>query len=158
MNAWEGSMVNVALPAMLQRRSGKILVIADNCAFLARPNFAPYSASKAAVARFTESLAEEVRDQNIQVNCLAPGSAYSTMTDEILDADERAGLREVEEAERVRLTGGIAPEKQIQMALFLTSERSNHLTGKLFHVTDDWHKLEHDNIRHDAFTLRRHLR
>jgi len=146
------------LPQMIQRRHGKILAIVDSCASQSRPNFAPYSASKAAVVRFAESLAEEVRDQNIQINCISPGDAYTSMTDEILEADELAGSREVEEAEKVRITGGIAPDKQTQLALFLASDRSNHLTGKLIHITDDWKRLESDNTRPDAYTLRRHLR
>jgi len=146
------------LPQMINKRSGKILVIADNCSFHPRPNFAPYSASKAAVVRFVESLAEEVRDQNVQINCFSPGEAYTTMTDEILEADERAGTKEVDDAEKTRLTGGVSAEKQIQLALFLASERSNHLTGKLIDVTDDWKKLERENTRPDAWTLRRHLK
>ena len=146
------------LPQMIPRRSGKILVIADASAASPRPNFAPYAASKAAVVRFVESVAEEVRNHNIQINCLSPGDAYTSMTDEILRADELAGTREVEEAEQTRLTGGVSPERQIQLALFLASERSNHLTGKLIDVADDWKKLERENTRPDAWTLRRHLK
>jgi NAD(P)-dependent dehydrogenase (short-subunit alcohol dehydrogenase family) len=146
------------LPAMVHRRHGKIIVIADSSSSTPRPNFAPYSASKAAVVRFVESVAEEVRNHNVQINCFSPGVAYTSMTDEILDADEKAGAREVEEAEKIRLTGGIPADKQIQIALFLASERSNHLTGKLIDVNDDWKKLERENTRPDAWTLRRHLK
>jgi len=146
------------LPQMIQKRHGKIVVIADSSSSTPRPNFAPYSASKAAVVRFVESLAEEVRDHNVQVNCFSPGLAYTSMTDEILEADERAGAKEVEDAEQARLTGGVPAEKQIQIALFLASERSNHLTGKLIDVNDDWKKLERENTRPDAWTLRRHLK
>ena len=39
----------------------------------ARPNFSAVAASKAAVVRLAETLAEEVRDQNVQVNALSPG-------------------------------------------------------------------------------------
>lgn len=148
----------IVLPHMIQRRRGKILAIVDSGADHTRPNFAAYAASKAAVVRFIESVAEEVRDKNIQMNCLSPGGAYTCMTDEILRADERAGINEVEAAEKIRLTGGTSPEKQIALALFLTLERSNHLTGKLIHVTDDIKKLEHDNARPDSWTLRRHLK
>ncbi|HWF07197.1 MAG TPA: SDR family oxidoreductase [Bryobacteraceae bacterium] len=146
------------LPQMIQRRSGKILVIADSSSSIPRPNFAPYSASKAAVVRFVESVAEEVRDHNVQINCFSPGGAYTTMTDEILEAEDRVGSREVEEAEEIRLTGGVPAEKQIQIALFLASERSNHLTGKLIDIADDWKRLERENTRPDAWTLRRHLK
>jgi NAD(P)-dependent dehydrogenase (short-subunit alcohol dehydrogenase family) len=146
------------LPQMLHRRSGKILIIVDDGADRPRPWFAPYAASKAAIVRFAESLAEEVREQNIQVNSFSPGGTYTSMTDDILHADEHAGSKEVDDAEKIRLTGGIPADKQIQLALFLASERSNHLTGKLINVTDDLKKLEHDNARPDAWTLRRHLK
>ena len=77
------------------------------------------------------------------------------MTDEILEAGYLAGAKEMEEAEQIRLTGGVTAEKQIQLALFLASTRSNHITGKLIHVNDDWKKLEHGNMRPEAYTLRR---
>ena len=105
-----------------------------------------------------ESVAEEVRNHNVQINCFSPGGAYTSMTDEILEADERAGSSEVEDAEQIRLTGGVHADKQIRIALFLASERSNHLTGKLIDVTDDWKKLERENTHADAWTLRRHLK
>ena len=114
------------------------------------------AASKAAIVRLVECLADEVRDHNVQVNCMAPGPTYSHMTDEILHAgEELAGLREIEEAERVRVTGGVLPEKQVQLALFLASDRSNHISGKLIHVNDDWKRLEQENMRAEMFTLRR---
>ena len=148
----------VVLPQMLARRSGKILVITDSSAAIPRPNFSVYAASKTALVRFVESVAEETRDYNVQINSLAPGLANTSMTDEILAAEDRAGAREVEDAERTQLTGGVPAEKQIQLALFLISERSNHLTGKMISVADDWKRLEQENTRPDAFTLRRHLK
>jgi 3-oxoacyl-[acyl-carrier protein] reductase len=143
---------------MIQRRSGKLIVVSGSGAATPRANFAAYSASKAAVTRFVECVAEEVRDANVQINSMFPGQAYTSMTDEILKAGPRAGSAETEHAEKVRLTGGISPEKQIQLALFLASERSNHVTGKLIYVQDDWKKLEVENGRPDAFTVRRHLK
>lgn len=77
------------------------------------------------------------------------------MTDDILRAGERAGWKEQEDAIGVRQTGGIAPEKQIQLALFLASEQSNHVSGKMIHVKDDWKKLRNDSIHPELFTLRR---
>jgi 3-oxoacyl-[acyl-carrier protein] reductase len=145
-----------ALPPMMERRSGKIIAIAGNGAAAARPNFSAYAASKAAVVRFAECLAEEMADHNVQVNAVVPGGAYTYMTDEILHAgEERAGRKEIEEAEQIRVTGGIAPDKQIQLALFLASERSNHISGKLIYVTDDWKRFEHENMKPESYTLRR---
>jgi 3-oxoacyl-[acyl-carrier protein] reductase len=146
------------LPQMIQRRSGKIIVLSGSGATEARPGFAAFSASKSAIVRFVETVAMEVRDHNVQINCMFPGESYTSMTDEILHAGYRAGAAEIEAAENVRLTGGVSPEKQIQLALFLASQRSNHVTGKLIHIGDDWKRLEHENARPEAFTLRRHLR
>ena len=143
------------LPHMIEKRRGKILVIGGGGAASPRPRFSAYAASKTAVVRLVETLAEEVRDYNVQVNCMAPGGTYTHMTDEILHAGERAGSKEIEQAEEVRLTGGTNPDKQIHLALFLASERSNHISGKLIHVNDDWKKLERENMNPEAFTLRR---
>ena len=143
------------LPPMLERRSGKIIVLAGGGATPARPNFAVYGASKTALIRFVETLAEEVSEHNVQVNCLSPGPTYTHMTDQILAAGERAGWREIEEAQQVRLTGGMAPEKQIELALFLASEQSNHVSGRLIHVQDDWRKLKDKTVSPDLFRLRR---
>lgn len=146
------------LPGMIQHRSGKIIVLAGGGAAHARPNFSAYAASKAAVVRLVETLAEEVRDKNIQVNCLAPGGAYTSMTDEIIRAGDRAGQKEIEEAENVRLTGGEAPSRQVELAMFLASERSNHISGKLIYVNDDWKRLQNSNMNPEAYTLRRTLK
>lgn len=144
------------LPSMIEKRAGKIILISGGGAANSRPNLSGYAASKAAVVRFAECLAAEVRDDNVQVNAIDPGGAYTNLTDEILHAgEERAGAKEVEEAEQIRVTGGIAPEKQIQLALFLASERSNHISGKLIYVTDDWKRFEHENMKPEAYTLRR---
>jgi 3-oxoacyl-[acyl-carrier protein] reductase len=144
------------LPGMVEKRSGKLLLIVGGGSGHSRPNFSSYAASKAALARFAECLADEVLDHNVQVNSMSPGGAYTHMTDEILAAgEERAGPREIEDAEQVRVTGGVAPEKQIQLALFLASERSNHITGKLIHVNDDWRRFERDNMKPELYTLRR---
>lgn len=143
------------LPQMIERRSGKIVVLSCGGATPSRPNFAVYSGSKTALVRFVESLSEEVGEHNIQVNCVSPGATYTHMTDQILAAGESAGWREVESARQARLTGGVPPEKQIELALFLASNQSNHVTGRLIGVEDDWKKLRDKNVSAELFRLRR---
>ncbi|HVT92847.1 MAG TPA: SDR family oxidoreductase [Bryobacteraceae bacterium] len=143
------------LPHMIERRAGKIIALSGPGATASRPNFSVYAAAKAALARFVETLAEEVRDHNIQVNCMHPGPAYTSMTDEILKAGERAGEREIEAATTVRASGGIPAEQQIQLSLFLASDDSNHVSGKLISVNDNWKKLRSQSLDADLFTLRR---
>lgn len=145
-----------ALPAMIEKRSGKIILIAGGGSAYTRPNFTAYAAAKSGLVRLAECLADEVRDHNVQINCMAPGASYTHMTDEVLRAGEAlAGRKEIEEAERTRITGGVAPEKQVQLALFLASERSNHISGKLIHVNDDWKRFESQNMKPELYTLRR---
>jgi NAD(P)-dependent dehydrogenase (short-subunit alcohol dehydrogenase family) len=143
------------LPHMIARRAGKIIVLSGPGATSARPNLSAYAATQAAVVRLVETIAEENREHNVQINCMGPGGTYTSMTDEILRAGERAGWKETEEALQIRQTGGVAPEKQIQLALFLASEQSNHVSGKLIHASDDWKKLRSENLSPEAYTLRR---
>lgn len=143
------------VPRMIDNRQGKIIVIAGGGSAKPRPNFTAYASSKAAVVRFADSLAEELRDHNIQVNAISPGGAYTNMTDEILAAGEAAGWREMEAAELVQQTGGEKPDKQIELACFLASESSNHISGKFLHVEDDWRRLTDAQVTPELFTLRR---
>jgi hypothetical protein len=61
---------------------------------------------------------------------MSPGGTYTHMTDQILTAGERAGWKEIEDAQQVRLTGGVHPDKQIELAAWLASEESNHISGR----------------------------
>jgi NAD(P)-dependent dehydrogenase (short-subunit alcohol dehydrogenase family) len=149
------NLCRAVLPQMIEHRNGKIIILTGGTGSQARPNFAIYAATKAAVVSFAESVAEEVRDHNVQINCMAPGSSYTHMTDQILAAGERAGWREIEEAQQVRLTGGVTADKQIELALFLASELSNHISGRLIHVQDDWKRLRDGTLKPDQYTLRR---
>lgn len=143
------------VPKMIDNRRGKIVILSGGGAATPRPNFTAYACSKAAVVRFGESLAEELREHNIQVNTMSPGGAYTSMTDEILNAGDNAGWKEIENAETIQRTGGVKPDKQIDLACFLASEVSNHVSGKFLHVDDDWRKLESAQMTPDLYTLRR---
>jgi 3-oxoacyl-[acyl-carrier protein] reductase len=143
------------LPHMIEARNGKIIILTGGGATPSRPNFAVYGAAKTALVRFAETLADEVEEHNVQVNCLSPGATYTHMTDQILSAGDRAGWREIEEAKQVRITGGVSPEKQIELALFLASEQSNHISGRLINVQDDWKKLKDKTVSPELYRLRR---
>jgi len=147
------------LPQMIEKRAGKIIVLAGVGGKMpSRPNFAIHSATKTAVVRFAESISEELLEHNIQVNCLAPGETYTHMTDQILAAGDRSGWRETETARQVRLTGGVTPEKQIDLALFLASPQASHITGRMVHVEDDWKKLKNGTIPSELYRIRRTVR
>lgn len=143
------------LPAMLERRAGKIIVLACSSDTGPQQGFSAYNTSKQALIPFVESLAAEVAEDNIQVNCFDPGEAYTTFTDEVIRAGGRLDTEVVQRALKVRQTGGTSPDAQLEMASFLASEASNHITGKIFNVNDDWRKLKNTTLRPEQYTLRR---
>jgi 3-oxoacyl-[acyl-carrier protein] reductase len=147
--------VRAVLPSMTEKRAGKIIVLTCETDQSPRVNLSAYTTSKTAVVRFVEAVAAEVFEHNVQINCLDPGPAYTNLTDEIIRAESRLEAKVVSEAKETRRTGGVSPALQLRVASFLASEESNHITGKLIHVTDDCNKLRNDTLRPDALTLRR---
>jgi 3-oxoacyl-[acyl-carrier protein] reductase len=134
------------LPHMIARRSGKIINLSGGGAVSPRPNFSAYSASKAAVVRLTETLAEEVSAFNIQVNAVAPGAVNTHMLQEVIEAGESAGA-ELEAARRRKADGGTPPESAARLVLFLASKASGSLSGKLISAPhDDWESWDKERM------------
>jgi len=147
------------LPFMIRERRGKIINLSGGGATSPRPNFSAYAASKAAIVRLTETLAEEVRGFNIQVNAIAPGAVNTRLTDEILAAGSAAGEEMLARTRQQKETGGVPPERAAALAVFLASEESDGLSGRLISaVWDDWESMNGriDQIMaSDLYTLRR---
>jgi len=136
-------LARAAVPVMLGQGSGKIIYFSGGGATSSRPFFSAYGASKAAVVRFTETLADELRSANIQVNAIAPGPVLSRMWDEMRTAGAEGGPRATEELRQMDLTGGVPPERAAGLALFLASNHSGNLTGRLISaVHDKWEEME----------------
>jgi len=152
-------LARAVVPGMVARRQGKIILLSGGGAAYARPFFTSYSSSKAAVVRFAESLAQELEEANIQVNAVAPGAVKSHMWDQMRAAGASGGPKLLEELKRMDETGGAPAERAAGLVVFLASERSSKLTGRLLSaVWDDWEQLENhiEKIRSsDAGTLRR---
>jgi 3-oxoacyl-[acyl-carrier protein] reductase len=147
--------VRAVLPGMIERRRGKILVVTCDAGAAPRLHFSSYSTAKTAVVRFVETVALELIEHNVQINCLDPGQSYTSLTDEIIRAGERVDTRILEQAVETRRTGGKSPDEQMKLAEFLASENSNHISGRLIHVDDNWKKLKNQSLREDAYMLRR---
>jgi len=151
--------MRAVLPIMMAQRWGKIISLSGGGATSARPYFTAYAASKAAVVRLTETLAEELKDFNIQVNAIAPGVVYTRMLEEVLAVGEKAGEQALSEAKQRRETGGTPLGQGAALAVFLASEESDGLTGRLIStVWDNWQDFQSriaDIMNSELYTLRR---
>ncbi|CUS88305.1 3-oxoacyl-[acyl-carrier protein] reductase [Candidatus Kryptonium thompsonii] len=147
------------LPLMIEKRNGKIINLSGGGATYPRPYFSAYSVSKTAIVRFTEILAEEVKDYNIHVNAIAPCAINTRMLEEVLEAGELAGKKELEEAITRAVKGGSPLEIVVELALFLASEESDGITGKLISAPwDPWKNeafIEKLKVDKDIAVLRR---
>jgi NAD(P)-dependent dehydrogenase (short-subunit alcohol dehydrogenase family) len=152
-------LTRAVLPVMLAHGKGKIVHFSGGGAAYARPFCTAYSASKAALVRFAESLAEELRGDGIDVNTIAPGPVYSRMWDQMRAAGERGGANNLQEVKKMDETGGVSADQAAKLAVFLASEKSNGLTGRLISaIYDDWSSLDGhigDVMKSEAGTLRR---
>jgi NAD(P)-dependent dehydrogenase (short-subunit alcohol dehydrogenase family) len=134
------------LPVMLARKRGKIINLSGGGATQSRPNFSAYGASKTAVVRLTETLAEELRDAHIDVNAIAPGAVNTRMLDEVLAAEEQAGSELINARQRAKI-GGTPVAIPAALAVFLASPASDGLTGKLISAPhDDWYTWDDARI------------
>nr|MBP7216772.1 SDR family oxidoreductase [Candidatus Omnitrophota bacterium] len=148
-----------ALKHMMRQRSGKIINLSGGGAASPRKNLSAYASAKAAVVRFTETLAEEVSEYNIQVNAIAPGAVSTAMTKDIIKHRREAGKSEVSVAQQCLAGRGASVDSAAGLAVFLASGASNHITGKLISAQwDDWRRMGphiKKRILSSMYTLRR---
>jgi NAD(P)-dependent dehydrogenase (short-subunit alcohol dehydrogenase family) len=145
---------------MLERASrGKIVILSGGGATKPLPNLSAYATSKAAIARFGETLAEELRESNIDVNLVAPGALNTRLLEEVLEAGpDRVGAAFYEASMKQKESGGTPLERGAELCVYLASNASDGITGKLISaVWDPWERLDRwrDELRSDIYTLRR---
>jgi NAD(P)-dependent dehydrogenase (short-subunit alcohol dehydrogenase family) len=148
------------LPHFKKNRYGKIIQLSGGGATNPLPCISAYAASKAAIVRFAETLAEEVREYSIDVNAMAPGALNTRLLDEVLEAGpERIGENFYQRSLKQKETGGAGLDRGSELAMFLASGASDGITGKLISaVWDPWPEFaQHadDLQKTDIYTLRR---
>lgn len=113
-----GSVLRVShavVPQMLAQKSGRIVNVGAYAALSGKAQMGAYIASKSAVIRLTESMAAELRDQGINVNCVLPS---------IIDTPEnRASMPKADPRKWV------APEALADVILFLASPAARAIHG-----------------------------
>jgi NAD(P)-dependent dehydrogenase (short-subunit alcohol dehydrogenase family) len=153
-------LCRAVLPHFKQAAYGKIVQLSGGGATNPLPLLSAYAASKAAVVRFMETLAEETRLHRIDVNCVAPGVLNTRMLDQMIAAGpEGIGSALHAQLLRQKEQGAVPLDRGAELAVFLGSAASDGITGKLLSaVWDPWATLpEHlqDLRRTDIYTLRR---
>ncbi|MGC9291687.1 MAG: SDR family NAD(P)-dependent oxidoreductase [Acidobacteriaceae bacterium] len=120
----------VFAPHMLERKYGRIVNIASLSSFVALYEVAAYSASKAAVASLTKSLAIEWAQHGVTVNAIAPGVFRTALNTNLLDSTDRG--REFLMRTPMRRFGKV--EELVGAAVFLASDAASFVTGEILVV------------------------
>jgi 3-oxoacyl-[acyl-carrier protein] reductase len=122
------------LPHMKRQGHGKIVNFSG--ASVGWGNITPlqsaYVTSKFAVYGFTEALAREVSDFNIQVNAVSPGMVATQLRDSLLTPEQKRSDG--------KTAAELSPEPTVRLVAFLASDRSGPITGKL--LSARWDDVE----------------
>jgi 3-oxoacyl-[acyl-carrier protein] reductase len=138
----------------------KIIVLSGGGATNPLPNISAYAASKAAVVRLMETLAEELKAFHVDVNAIAPGALATRLVDEVLAAGpDKVGAAFFEKNKGWKAKGAVPLELGASLAVYLASTESNGITGKLISAQwDPWKDLQkhRDELaKSDIYCLRR---
>ena len=117
------------VPTMKVAGKGKIINMSSGTFYMGTPGLAPYVATKAAVIGMARSLAAELGEFNIQVNCIAPGLTTTPGVTGGMGDDMRDGVVMMQANKRREL-----PEDMTGALLFLASADSDFMTGQVMLV------------------------
>lgn len=117
-------VTKAVLPGMYARNAGRIINTASQLAYKGAPGLSAYTAAKGGILSFTRSLALEVGERGIRVNCVAPGATRTPILDAVPPS--------VIEAVRAAIpTGRLATVDDIAPAyVFLASSDGDHFQGQ----------------------------
>lgn len=168
--AWfEGIRVNLfgtflvareACRRMVERGvAGSIVLMSGGGAAKPFPNYTAYACGKVGVVRLTETLALEVAEDGIRVNCVAPGFVATRLHEETLVAGAALAGSFVEETKAELAKGGIPIHVPARTVAFLLSSRATGITGRFVAAPYDGWETWPDRLDQitgsDLFTLRR---
>ena len=128
------------VPHMIKEKQGKIVNISSKVAKLGGRWLTAYSASKAGVVAFTQSLARELAPHKINVNAICPGIIFTDLWKGVKEKHaKKLGISKEEVNERyvkeIPLGRACTPDDVANVVVFLCSEESNYMTGQAINVT-----------------------
>ena len=96
------------------------------------PRFTSYFTSKFALAGFSEVLADELSEKNIQVNSISPGAVNTFLNKYLIKQGPKKSGREMyEQALKQKKEGGTPPQIAANLVAYLASDEANHISGRL---------------------------
>lgn len=148
------------IPHFKKAGRGKIVILSGGGATNPLPNISSYAASKAAVVRLMETLAEELKSFQVDVNAIAPGALATRLIDDVLAAGpEKVGAAFFEKNKNWKEKGAVPLSLGAGLAVYLASAESDGITGKLISAQwDPWKDLQkyRDELaKSDIYCLRR---
>lgn len=148
------------IPHFKRAGSGKIVILSGGGATSPLPRISAYAASKAAVVRLMETLAEELRPHRIDVNAVAPGAMKTRLMEQVLSAGpELVGDAYFEKNRRWFEDGATPVELGAELCAYLASSAGDGITGKLISAQwDAWatlHEHRAELAGSDIYCLRR---
>lgn len=131
------------LPAMIRRRQGRIINMSSGLAWADAGGNSAYSASKAAIARFTGCLADETRTYHVAVFAIQPGLVRTPLTEAAATSNVTLAGQEIGLALRVSFEKGDdePPERCARLVLQLASGKADALSGRFVDIYDDIDEL-----------------
>ena len=153
-------LIRQLLPHFKRCAYGKIIQLSGGGATNPLPRISAYAASKAAIVRLVETIAQECAAYGIDANSIAPGALNTRMLDEAIEAGpERVGADFHARALKQKQSGGTELNRGAELAVFLASPASDGITGRLISAVwdrwEDWPAHREDLASSDLYTLRR---
>jgi len=129
-------LCKAVLPAMLERRWGRIITIASVNGKIGSLHGAAYAASKHGVLGLTRTLAQEVAAQGIAVNAICPGPVHTVMNDRRIEYDaKRRGVTVQDlEAGLTPIGRRLEPEEIAPLAVYLASDSAASVIGQAINI------------------------
>ncbi len=153
-------LCKLAIPWMSASGGGRIINLSGGGATSPRPRFSAYASAKCALVRFSETIAAEVADRGVRVNCISPGMLRTDMLQDVLRAgEEQLGGEEYAKVRKAAAGEMADPNVAAALVVYLASKASEGINGKLISaVWDPWEQLREyagELSGSDIYTLRR---
>jgi len=118
--------VRAVINHMIERKTGKIVLVSSIAAIEGLAGNSDYTAAKAGIIGFAKALAREVAPYNIQVNCVTPSATWSEGRQAAMAKVSQEQRREI----KVDMSMMAMPEELAEAVLFLVSHGSDHMSGQ----------------------------